>query len=333
MRQPRIKLSETSFYHCLSRTVEDRRIFPTRGPSPEAEYFVALMRRLERGCGVRVLTYALMGNHFHILCQVPQRRSLPDEELLACVAELYGPARRDRLAQELSRLREKGRPEQGGLEALRQSYLARLFDLSVFLKELKGRFAQWYNQRHGRWGALWTERFKSLLVEPGSGLQAVAAYIDLNPLRAGLCLDPKDYRYCGYGEAIARDSARARAGLKIALGFGLETAWKRVGKDYRKLLFCKATQASKPGWLIDERRAREVIEVQGGQIPLPELLRCRLRSLIDGGILGSQRFIQEQMAKLKRPCPPLAFDHRHRFFHTGAGPIYLLRPRRYRAVL
>jgi hypothetical protein len=30
----------------------------------------------------------------------------------------------------------------------------------------------------------------------------VAAYIELNPVRAGLCADPKDYRYCGYAEAL-----------------------------------------------------------------------------------------------------------------------------------
>ena len=38
-----------------------------------------------------------------------------------------------------------------------------MYDLSVFIKELKGRFAQWYNQRHDRYGVLWAERFKSVL--------------------------------------------------------------------------------------------------------------------------------------------------------------------------
>jgi hypothetical protein len=73
----------------------------------------------------------------------------------------------------------------------------------LIMKELKGRFAQWYNRRHHRYGVLWAERFKSVLIEEGQALSAVAAYIDLNPLRAGLCEDPKDYRYCGYAEAIA----------------------------------------------------------------------------------------------------------------------------------
>src|SRR5580692_11758767 len=66
-----------------------------------------------------------------------------------------------------------------------------MYDISIFIKELKGRFAQWYNRRHGRYGVLWAERFKSLLIEGGEALAAVAAYIELNPVRAGLCADPK----------------------------------------------------------------------------------------------------------------------------------------------
>jgi putative transposase len=38
------------------------------------------------------------------------------------------------------------------------------------------------------------------------------AYIDLNPVRAELVKDPKDYRWSGYGEAVAGNQAR-RVGL------------------------------------------------------------------------------------------------------------------------
>jgi hypothetical protein len=86
MRQPRIKGQGQSFYHCVSRVVDGRFLFQTQGPgSVEAEYFVHLMRRLEKACCVQVLTYALMSNHFHILCKVPAQRSLTDQELLDCI--------------------------------------------------------------------------------------------------------------------------------------------------------------------------------------------------------------------------------------------------------
>ena len=68
---------------------------------------------------------------------------------------------------------------------------------SWFLRLVKQRFTQWYNKRQGRSGALWEDRFKSVLVEgAGPALSAMAVYIDLNPVRAGIVDDPADYRWC-----------------------------------------------------------------------------------------------------------------------------------------
>ena len=103
MRQPRIKGQGQSFYHCVSRVVDGRFLFQTQGPgSVEAEYFVHLMRRLEKACCVQVLTYALMANHFHILCKVPEPRTLSDQDLLDCIELGYGPERRTQVAEQLA---------------------------------------------------------------------------------------------------------------------------------------------------------------------------------------------------------------------------------------
>ena len=55
------------------------------------------MRRLEAFSGVRVLTYSLMSNHFHLLCEVPQAQELSEAELLDRIQAGYGPARRQAL--------------------------------------------------------------------------------------------------------------------------------------------------------------------------------------------------------------------------------------------
>ena len=91
-----------------------------------------------------------------------------------------------------------------------------MHDLSEFMKTLKQRFSIWYNRHHGgRLGTLWMDRFKSVLVQgEGNPLQTIAAYIDLNPVRAGLVEDPKDYRWCGYAEAVA-GSKKAQRGLEV----------------------------------------------------------------------------------------------------------------------
>jgi hypothetical protein len=108
MRFPRVKAEGQSFYHCVSRVVDRRFIFQTTDHgSAEAERFLLLMRRLEAFTGVRVLTYALMSNHFHLLCEVPQAREVSEAELLDRIQAGYGPGRRQALDQELARLRQE----------------------------------------------------------------------------------------------------------------------------------------------------------------------------------------------------------------------------------
>jgi putative transposase len=310
MRFPRVKAEGQSFYHCVSRVVDGLFIFQTTGHGPpEAERFVQLMRQLEAFSGVRVLIYVLMSNHFHLLCEVPQARELSEAELLDRIQAGYGPARRQALQQELVRLRqEPDGAEQ--IQRLLQPYRNRMFDLSIFIKELKGRFAQSYNRRHDRYGVLWADRFKSVLLEGGEAVAAVAAYIELNPVRAGLCADPKDYRYCSYAEALAKGSSLAREGIRIVLGQPETVSWKEVSQQYRKYLFVQGslhTKTKQPAF--DLATAQTVVEQQNGELSLPERLRCRIRYFTDGVILGSQSFVESHFYKLKqklgykRRCP------------------------------
>ncbi|MGE4183343.1 MAG: transposase, partial [Limisphaerales bacterium] len=84
MRMARLRIPEdraAGYYHCISRVVDRRFIFG----APEKEHFIALLREYERFCRVRVLTFCIMSNHFHVLVEVPKRPdSLPGpEEILA----------------------------------------------------------------------------------------------------------------------------------------------------------------------------------------------------------------------------------------------------------
>ena len=301
MRFPRVKADGQGFYHCVSRVVERRFIFQTSGHgSVEAERFVQLMRRLEAFSGIRVLTYALMSNHFHLLCEVPEPKALSEAEVLERIEAGYGPARRETLQQELARYRQQ--PDGNAqIQRLLDGYRRRMYDLSVFIKELKGRFAQWYNQHHDRYGVLWAERFKSVLLEGGQALAAVAAYIDLNPVRAGLCADPKDYRYCGYAEALGKGCRVARQGIRTILGQPDSISWKELSRQYRKYLFVKGSSksANKPP-AFDLATAQLVVEQQNGELPLPQRLLCRIRYFTDGVILGSQGFVESHFGRLKQ---------------------------------
>jgi REP element-mobilizing transposase RayT len=180
-------------------------IFATSGGyCAEAEEFLSLMRRWTAFTGIRIVDYVLMANHFHILCEVPEPNPLTQNELLERIEAGYGAERVRALREQLTGFAQQ--PD--GVEQskrLLDPYRRQMNDPSFFMKQLKGCFAQQYNRRHKRHGALWSERFKSVLLEGGHAVAAIAAYIDLNPVRAGLCEDPKDYRYCGYGGDCKRE--------------------------------------------------------------------------------------------------------------------------------
>ena len=158
---------------------------------------------------------------------------------------LYPDAEVRGIAWQLRELRKHSTND--AAEAFRDKFFRRMWDLSQFMKTLKQRFTRWFNRTHGRRGTLWEERFKSVLVEDGHAARTMAAYIDLNPVRAGIVEDPKDYRWCGYAEAVA-GKERAREGLQrvmfeeeaavnseeLALGFLL--SWRRTAYRYRQIL-------------------------------------------------------------------------------------------------
>jgi len=74
-----------AFYHCVSRVVDRNFVLGDL----EKEYFVKLMRGYEAYCGVRVLTFCIMTNHFHVLVEGPQRPRPeflpPDSDLVKLV--------------------------------------------------------------------------------------------------------------------------------------------------------------------------------------------------------------------------------------------------------
>jgi putative transposase len=301
MRFPRIKPDTHSFYHCISRVVEGRFIFALRhGRSGPAEKLIAIMRAEEAFCGVRVLDYVIMANHFHLVCEVPDPRPLSQSEVLERIGALYGRRRVRGLKKQLALL--SGQPDGVELfDKLLEPFRKRMNDISIFIKELKGRFAQWYNRHFGRYGALWAERFKSVLLQGGEAVAKIAAYIDLNPVRAGLCQDPKEYRYCGYAEAVAKGTSEAMEGIRIILGLPQTTSPEQIAAEYRKHLFLRGAVGSKnhpPAF--DQAKAQAVVEQEEGELSLQERLRCKIRYFTDGVILGSRDFVESHRQRLEQ---------------------------------
>jgi putative transposase len=300
MRFPRVKAQGRSFYHCISRFVHGLFIFGTSGGRcAEAEEFLSLMRRWAAFSGIRIRKYVLMANHFHILCEVPEPKPLTQNEMLERIEAGYGSEWVQALREQLERFAQQpDGAEQSKL--LLDSYRRQMNDLSFFMKQLKGCFAQQYNRRHKRYGTLWSERFKSVLLEGGPAVAAIAAYIDLNPVRAGLCEDPKDYRYCDYAEAIAKESETDLEGMRTILNLPQSASPQEVQSEYRKFLYLKGAAGSenKPP-AFDFAKAQKVVEQEKGELSLGERLRCKIRYFSDGVILGSHSFVESHFQRLK----------------------------------
>ena len=310
MRTARIKAEkhqERAYYHCVSRVVERRFALG----EAEKEKFVKILRGYEDFCGVKLLTFCVMSNHYHALVEVPRR---PPEDLLPSDSELVRRLRAigcDKVATEveeaLSDFRQNSDHRAAG--ELRERFFRRMWDVSWFMRLLKQRFTQWLNSRDRRTGTLWEGRFRSILVEAkGSTLATMAAYIDLNPIRAGIVSDPKDYRWSGYGEAVAGKQL-AREGLKIALAFRLanqSVTVQRAMEMYRSYLY-ESGQPRAAGCNGEKPRRgftpEEITEVlaNGGKLTLEQALLSRLRYFVDGAALGSRSFLQA-VFKSHRHC-------------------------------
>jgi putative transposase len=304
MRKARIVAEKGApgIYHITSRIVDKDRKF---GPREKAN-FRKRLRDYEQFCGVQVLTYSIMSNHFHMELYVPPPPDqMPDDAELVRLAALadvsYGAKR---LERELAEHRKNGDRE--AVEQLRQKFLRRMWNVSAYLQSVKQRVTQDFNKFHGREGTLWEGRFRSMLMEDTERAVApVAAYVDLNPVRAGMVEDPGDYEWSGYGEAM-RGGERAMEGLKRIvmecldspkLGETPAEEMERVLARYRVYLFEKG-EGRQPlpdgteGRLgIDPERVEEVLRT-GGKLSVHEAVRCRNRYFTEGVVLGTEEFVE-----------------------------------------
>jgi REP element-mobilizing transposase RayT len=358
MRRARWLVAEDSvkprFYHCVSRVVDRRFVL---GPT-EKEKFRTFLRMYEKFSGCRATAYCLMDNHFHILLEVPPMAEcgISDDELLRRLSAIHTEAAVAEVATELAEARQQvadGRGEEAVLVGrIHARFTYRMHDLGEFMKGLLQRYTQWHNRTHGRTGTLWEDRFKSVIVEDGVAAKTIAAYIDLNPVRAGLVKDPADYRWSSYGEAIGGgprgNGKKARAGLVRALrahqGIGADdTLWADdVAREYRKLLMAGAVEklesrVGRDGGM-ETRRTRkgmsaaeaEEEQQRAGELSLGKMLRCRVRYFTDGAVIGSRGFVNEAFAGARERFGPKRKDGARKMrgaaaAATAAGKLWSLR--------
>jgi REP element-mobilizing transposase RayT len=328
----RMAAGKPVLYHVISRVVDRRFVLGTE----EKEKFRALMRMQENFTGCRALSYCLMDNHFHLLLEVPPMADggISDEELLKRLSAIYGEAFVAGVAQELVDARaaiytsERGMNE--AVDAIHKRFTYRMQDLAEFMKGLLQRFSQWFNRAHSRSGTMWEDRFKSVIVEDGVAARTISAYIDLNPVRAGMVQDPAEYRWSSYGEAIGGgrkgNGKKAREGLVRAFfcdqGVGYDAGkWSEVSRLYRRMMGlaigrkpgrAEVSQSAK-GMGQTTKNTAELLESGDNETAMKDLgmakmLRCRIRYFTAGAVIGSKEFVNEAFAGARERFGPKRKD-------------------------
>jgi REP element-mobilizing transposase RayT len=304
--------SQAGVSHVVSRIYDRKFLLDDEAK----EFFLKVVRAYEDLLGVEVLTHCVRSNHFHLLVRVPHRPAdfdLPWEVLVARMERALGEDAMGSLRKQLEFWQRAGLDSL--IEQWRQKQIARMFSLSEFVKCVKFRFTRWYNRKTGRKGGLWESRFSSTIVEEEErALRTMAAYIDLNPVRAGMVSDPADYRWSGYAEATA-GKARDRRGLVRIIG---QMAWPRetaAGAEpwggsafpasverralvfYRAILGGQGTARTREDGSVVRRgvseKTRDRLTTPNERRLAAEVLTCRVQHFTKGVMLGSRAFIDE----------------------------------------
>ncbi len=193
MTRPRsqiISLADTPFYHCVSRCVrraflcgEDRysgQNFDHRKP-----WLVDRLALLGEVFAIDLAAYAIMSNHYHVVLHVDPARSRlwSRDDVIRRWLRLY---KGDPLVHCYLRGELRSEAEYRQLDRIVETWCERLTSISWFMRCLNEYMARRANKEDDCTGRFWEGRFKSQALLDEAALLSCMAYVDLNPVRAGI---------------------------------------------------------------------------------------------------------------------------------------------------
>ena len=202
MPQPRssqISLSDTPFYHCVSRCV--RRSFlcgidDYSGQSYEhrREWVERRMLFLSSVFAIDICAYAVMSNHVHVVLHVDVKQLMAwtDNEIVRRWHLLH---KGTLLTQMFARGDTLSQGQQLTLDDTIIEYRKRLHDISWLMRNLNEYIAREANKEDDCSGRFWEGRFKSQALLDEAAIIACMAYVDLNPIRAKIADTPETSKH------------------------------------------------------------------------------------------------------------------------------------------
>ncbi len=278
-RTSRLIVPETkTAYHVISRTALDG--FPFG--DVEKDQFVKILRRFSKVYFTEVMGYTILDNHFHILVTMHPEENYSDDDIKERFEYLYG--------KDIEYPVERAR-----------FFRNKWSSLSEFIKDIKQTFSRYYNRMHSRRGTLWGERFKSVIVQNGEALVNCLAYIDLNPVRAGIVKRPENYRWSSIGYHAQTDNKDDFLSLNFGLvEFGNMDEMERF-RQYRRYLYEAGSIRKSDGKSkrVIDKKIVEKERANNFEISKPDRFINKTRYFTDSGIIGSKEFVTENYQYFK----------------------------------
>ncbi|WP_207890646.1 transposase [Vibrio sinensis] len=194
-RKQQISVDVTPYYHCVSRCVR-RSFLCGVNPLTEQNYehrrdwIEQKIYALSQVYCIDICAYAIMSNHYHLVVHINRDKALAlsNHEIIERWQQNHKlPVIIERwLSGQLASDTEKE-----ACIAIIDSWRSRLWNLSWYMKELNFDIACQANREDECRGHFWESRFKSQALLDEQALIAAMAYVDLNPLRAGVAATPE----------------------------------------------------------------------------------------------------------------------------------------------
>ncbi len=194
-RSQQISLLDTPFYHICSRTVRKAFLCGTdkeTGVSYEHRrvWIEKRLFQLSQVFVIDICAYAVMHNHLHIVLHVDseQVKNWSTEDVLQRWHQLF---KGTLLTQKYSNKQPLDKFQLAIVESSADIYKQRLMDISWFMRSLNEPIARQANREDKCSGHFWEGRFKSQALLDEGALLSCMAYVDLNPVRAGIAPTPE----------------------------------------------------------------------------------------------------------------------------------------------
>jgi REP element-mobilizing transposase RayT len=181
--------SVTRWYHCMTRCVR-RAFLLGEGMHDRKSWIEHRLEELAEIFSVAVAGFAILDNHLHLLVRLDPdvARGWSDEDVVRRWGRLFPPRDKARQVVPVSEEWVQARLKDARWVATARQ---RLQSLSWFMKCLKEPLSRLANPEEQTRGAFFEGRFKSVAILDEESLLATCAYIDLNPVAAGIAEVPE----------------------------------------------------------------------------------------------------------------------------------------------